>query len=833
MNDSIDQSIQQKLDILKEQFRQQLENKLAKLVQIWDLAVNQHVDSSLGALYQLLHQLAGSAKTFGYPEISLLAKELEDKLKSYLADHLSDHSDAELRELDAISSKLVKVIRAALENKARPMVDSEVLKITEHHRNRAVYIVEDDVGMADWLHLVLERNAYYPTVFYSLADLKKGLQIGEPALILLDIALPEGQNAGLDFCQAHYEASNPIPIIILSQRQDFATRLQALRSGAKYFLGKPFSQTSLISSMRDVVDNLPLEPYRILLIKDDKDMLDVVTQGMEHPNIRVKAISDPTEVLQNIERFKPELIIIGMNMPGCHGLEVGQVIRQQIKHANIPLLFMSSGDAPAEIVDEIKLSGDDFMIKPGETWKIRDGLLARLKRARLVNQYLNELLGQMSFKDQHDDLTGLPNRKQLEHRLDIAIRNVQEGIREHVALMLVDLDNFQHVNDAYGHVKGDNLLIDVARRLESALPTSAIISRPGGDEFAILYKAYNDAEHIVQEARRLLKLCELPFLVGQDEVRLNFSIGIALYQHGMGSLAGRALFKQADTALFRAKSSGKNAFVVFEQEMESELVAQVSMTSDLRKALLKDEFHLMFQPQVSLVNDGLFGAEVLIRWQHPERGLVSPGVFIPVAENHGLIDQVGEYVMRSSVRQIATWRQTYGRTVPLAVNVSPRQFARSDFVEQVASLLAEYHVEGRWLELEITESALAQDIDTAVDKLIRLKKIGVRMAVDDFGTGFSNLASLKRYPVDVLKIDRSFIRDLPNDGDNLAIVAAIVQMAKTLGLKLLAEGVENEQQMQIMRNQECDLIQGFYIARPMDLASFEKQYLVPMAKSKK
>ena len=819
---------QKRLDMLKEEYRLQLKSKHQKLVQLWDAGVNERLDSSLVALYELLHQLSESSATFGYPEIALLAKELDEKLKGYMAGHLRGHIAKDLFELHQMFQRLEMVMEEAFVTKVKQDMDGKPPEDVGLVKNRAVYVVEPDSAVADWYRLVLERYGYYPTIFESLDELSEGLTLGKPALVVMDVEMPEGPEAGFDYACRLREVSKDISVIFVTSRTDFASRLKALRTGAQFHLSKPVNQNVLVAAVQEVVDKCPVDPYRVLVIDNNTSLVECYQPVLRQANIHAIVVTKPENSLRMLDNFVPELIFLNVNMESCTGLEVGQVIRQQVEYANIPLLFF--GDEPAEpkLLEQIRLFGDDFVLTPTSGVQIRENLLVRLKRARMINQYLNELLGQMSFKDQHDDLTGLPNRKQLEYRIAIAMRNVKEGLRNNLSLLLLDVDNFQHVNDAYGHEKGDALLVDLSRRLESSLPYSAIISRPGGDEFAILYKSLADENRIQDEAQRLLKLCELPFIIDNDEVRLSISIGIASYRNGMADLDEKALFKQADTALFRAKHSGKNDFVEFEQQMESELVAQVSMTSDLRKALLNDEFHLMFQPQVSLANDGLFGAEVLIRWQHPQRGLISPGEFIPVAEIHGLIDQLGEYVMRSSVRQIATWRQNYGYTIPLAVNVSPRQFARSDFVEQVASLLSEYHVEGRLLELEITESALAKDIDTAVDKLMRLKKIGVRMAVDDFGTGFSNLASLKRYPVDVLKIDRSFIRDLPNDGDNLAIVTAIVQMAKTLGLKLLAEGVESAEQMEIMRNQQCDLIQGFYIARPMDLEQFEERYLKPM-----
>ncbi|OZG71609.1 GGDEF domain-containing response regulator [Hahella sp. CCB-MM4] len=817
----MDEVVKEKLSSIRARYQAQLEQKAEQLELFWQqskipptVAVG---ETALSELLHLLHRLAGSGRTFGFPDISSVALELDRSIRDM--DITEYRSDPEA--LLPLKQKLLKCLAQPVEGDYGG-ADRHFRKDTEY----LVYVVEDDPAMGEWFHQALHSHGYDVCMFRSLAEMRERFLKQRPRLVIMDVILPEDVSAELRVCEDMrlFNDAN-VPVVIVSSRSEFNTRLMAVRAGVRAYLTKPVNQTTMISCLHEIIEEQPSDPYRILLVDDDEDLINIYRLNLEEAGVKVYGLTEPQRTLEVLESFRPELVVLDLHMPVCSGLELGQVIRQQVRYANIPIVFLSADSSEDIQLEAIRLAGDDYINKPIEPWRLRTNLLARLKRARMVNQYVSELVKEISFKEQHDALTGLPNKMQLESRLKLAMRNVREGVRKHMALFLVDIDNFQQVNDAYGHELGDQLLVDMAKRLESSLPHSCIVSRPGGDEFAILFKSMTGPHQVVHYSERLLELCDLPFVVGADEVKLSFSIGVAPYSAHMRAIDSKTLFKQADTALFRAKGSGKNDYVIFESRMESELIARVTLASDLRKALQNDEFHLVFQPQVRLDNNDIVGAEVLIRWEHPRRGLVPPCEFIPVAESHGLIERLGEYVLRSSIRYLAKCLSSFSRAIPLAVNVSPRQFAAPEFVEQIAELLNEYDVDGGLLELEITESALAHDIDTAVNKLNRLRKLGVRVAVDDFGTGFSNMASLKRYPVDMIKIDRSFIRDLPHDEDDLAIVTAIIEMGHALGLKLLAEGVENEEQMQMMRERKCDLVQGFYISRPMPADAFESQYI--------
>ncbi|MBU6951939.1 EAL domain-containing protein [Hahella sp. HN01] len=814
----MDGALINKLAQIQRHYRQSLGARADALEKWWDELLKKSDRQRLNDICMTLHSLAGSGKTFGLPELSAAAAELN----AYLQDLIREGSTAFDKHNERMGL-LLQLMR-------RPHTGDAAPGASEMESNprpgRLVYIVEDDQMLAQWMKTHIEQHGYSARIFNSLTALGQRPQDETPPAILMDVILPEGENAGLDFAiNQNSSEMCGVPLVVISKRTDFDARLQAVRAGVRHYLTKPLDSESLLASIEDMVEETPAEPYRILLVDDDEDITALYRAHLEAAGVEARTLSEPRKVLQVITEFKPELIVLDLHMPECTGLEVGQIIRQHVQFANVPLVFLSAESDSSAQLTAIELAGDDFLMKPIDPEVLRINLIARARRARMVSMYVRSLIKEMSFKEQHDALTGLPNRLHLERRLELAIRNVRYGVRDQFSLFLIDVDNFQHINDAYGHELGDQLIVDLSKRLESLIPHSAVLCRPGGDEFAILFKGVRDKKQVIQYAERLLEACETPFNIGMDEISIGLSIGVATYSREHKSNFGIELYKEADMALFTAKKMGKNDFVIFEEHMASELKAQVSMTSDLRKALVNREFHLVYQPQVNLYNHRIFGAEVLLRWNHPVRGPVSPAEFIPVAEAHGLIDQLGEYVLRCAIKQIADWKRQYGRAVRLAVNVSPRQFGRFDFVSQVGLLLEEFHVDGRLLELEITESALAKDIETAVSKLMELRCLGVGVAVDDFGTGFSNLASLKRYPVDLLKIDRSFIRDIPHDQDNLAIVTAIVQMAKTLGLKILAEGVETIDQIRVMRQQGCDLIQGFYVARPMPVEQFEGDYL--------
>ncbi len=418
----------------------------------------------------------------------------------------------------------------------------------------------------------------------------------------------------------------------------------------------------------------------------------------------------------------------------------------------------------------------------------------------------------------HDVLTGLPNRAAFTDRAELLMAQAAKQGRS-LALLFIDLDHFKRVNDSLGHPVGDVLLQTVAERIIGVVRESDLVSRFGGDEFVLLLAGAEQPAAALEVAGKLLAAIGAPLPVEAALISVTPSIGIALFPEHGGTPA--ELIKHADTAMYHAKSGGRARCRFFEPAMAASAWAELAMESRLTQAVRDGEFVLEFQPQLALQDQRLMGVEALVRWNHPERGLVSPDEFIPVAEARLLILPIGHWVLQQALGSAVRWRQQGLCDVPVAVNLSNLQFQALGFVETVEQALTEAGAEGAMLELELTERMLMDDLPTVQAALRRLKAIGVQIAVDDFGTGYSSLGHLKDLPLDRLKIDRSFVQDLPGDRGSAAIARAIVQMGRALGLQVVAEGVETHAQSQWLREQGCDAQQGYLCGGPMSAAAFE------------
>lgn len=425
---------------------------------------------------------------------------------------------------------------------------------------------------------------------------------------------------------------------------------------------------------------------------------------------------------------------------------------------------------------------------------------------------------QISFLAFHDALTRLPNRLLAKDHLQQAILAAKHENAK-VALLFIDLDNFKTINDSLGHVIGDGLLQGVAVRLRECLRDTDTLSRQGGDEFLIVLNSVCDTESVTMVVEKILERIAEPFEIDQHELSISLSIGIAVYPDDGKDFD--TLLKQSDTAMYQAKDSGRNTYRFHTEQMNIDAVEHLRMRSGLRRALERGEFVLHYQPQISLASGAVIGAEALIRWNHPELGLVAPGRFISVAEDTGLIVPMGEWVLREACRQSVAWRKAGLPELVMAVNLSAVQFKRGDVLKSVTQALAESGLEPALLELELTESILIKDTEKVLATVRQLKSLGVKLSIDDFGTGYSSLSYLKQFDVDKLKIDQSFVRDMVDDPNDAAIVRAIIQMAKGLNLTTIAEGVEDECQLALLRLQHCDEVQGYHFARPMPADQFE------------
>ncbi|MES2368352.1 MAG: EAL domain-containing protein [Pseudomonadota bacterium] len=417
---------------------------------------------------------------------------------------------------------------------------------------------------------------------------------------------------------------------------------------------------------------------------------------------------------------------------------------------------------------------------------------------------------QMRHMLTHDDLTGLPNRTAFGERLNQSLLTCNEAAP--CTVMLLDLDHFQNVNDTLGHEYGDLLLVAVAERIRTSLPLPAYLARFSGDEFVILLEN-TSAEQAKQVGQTLLDAMGREFDIGNDRLGIGVSIGIVSYPADGESAS--VLMRYADLALHRAKSAGRNCFRVFSRDLSEEIQRRVLLETRLKQALEHKELALHYQPKLEIRTGRLMGWEALLRWQSAELGMVSPDEFIPVAEHTGLILPIGDWVVREACRQMRVWQDAGLLAGTMAVNLSTRQFRQKDLAEEVSAALHDTGLAAGDLELEITESSIMDNLATAATVLTELERLGLRIAVDDFGTGYSSLSYLKSFPIHCLKIDRSFIRDIPGDENDTAIVRTIIALAGSLGLTVVAEGVETDAQLAYLRTHHCDQAQGYFFSRPL------------------
>jgi len=424
----------------------------------------------------------------------------------------------------------------------------------------------------------------------------------------------------------------------------------------------------------------------------------------------------------------------------------------------------------------------------------------------------------------HDALTDLPNRTLFEDRLTVALAQVRRK-EQLVAVMFLDLDRFKVVNDTVGHTFGDQLLQAVAERLTGLLRDGDTVARMGGDEFTVLLPDIVGVEDATEIAERAIEACRQPWNIDGQEFHVSTSIGIAIYP-GDGEDA-ESLIRNADTAMYRAKELGRDNYQLYTPAMNAQMVERLELESSLRRGLEQVEFVVHYQPQVDISTGRIVGTEALVRWQHPERGLVSPAEFIPAAEETGLIVPLGAWVLQTACAQNAAWQQAGHAPMPVAVNLSARQFHERDLLDTVKQVLEESGMDPQYLQLEITEGVAMRDADSTIKTLTKLREMGVQIAIDDFGTGHSSLSYLRSFPIDVLKIDSSFVRDLIVDPDDTAITAAIIAMAKSLRIKVIAEGVETEEQLAFLKEHGCDEMQGFLFSKAVPAEELEEILLVP------
>ena len=470
--------------------------------------------------------------------------------------------------------------------------------------------------------------------------------------------------------------------------------------------------------------------------------------------------------------------------------------------------FMSPKNGNPIICDiSLSIAKDDHGNVDGYVGYIQD-ITAQKKTKYLLEQQTKKL----KYQAHHDTLTDLPNRTLFRDRLSQAILSAKRN-HEKFALLFIDLDQFKKINDTLGHNIGDEVLIEAANRLKCALREEDTLARLGGDEFCIILKDVQNIRGASTVAQKIVDVMQEAIKVASHSLYVTSSIGISVYPDD--ATHDNDLIKHADVAMYRAKEEGRNNFQFYASEMSAYVFERVVMESSLRIAIQKEEFVVYFQPQYCIKSNNIIGMEALVRWQHPSLGLVAPGKFIPIAEESGLIIEIDRIVMKQAMQQFALWQKEGFHPGVLSLNLAMKQLAQEDFLSYLIQTMKEMNFQSSWLELEVTEGQVMDNPEQAIKKLNQINAMGIEIAVDDFGTGYSSLSYLKKLPLDKLKIDQSFVKDIPEDEDDMAITKAIIALGQSLNLKIIAEGVETQEQKEFLDQSGCDLIQGFLYSRPI------------------
>lgn len=564
----------------------------------------------------------------------------------------------------------------------------------------------------------------------------------------------------------------------------------------------------------------PFQDAVIMMIDDEPLVMEVLQTCLEEHGYRFfSKIEDSNLAVEAIFNERPDVVLLDLNMPGVDGFAILQELRKHPDTKFLSVIVLTSSNDSNTKLKALELGATDFLAKPVD----RSELVLRLKNTLTVKAYQDQL----AF---YDTLTQLPNRKLFLDRLEWSIKcAIREGGQ--VAVLNIAIDRFQQVNELLGTQAGDELLVEVSRRMLKSLRETDTVSRGGqeaawrniarlsGDEFSVLLTDLKSSGQIVAIAERLRHALREPFHIKQREVYITVSIGIALFPKDADTTD--TLMKHAGAATAYAKEKGRDCYQFFSAEINAAAQQRMNVEHSLRRVLERNELTLYYQPKICANTGAVKGAEALLRWRHPQRGFIPPYEFIPVAEDSGMITQIGEWVLRRACEQSVLWQKMGLGDLSMSVNVSAQQFRDNKFPATVQKVISDTGMNPEMLILEITEGVLMGDRDRVGDLLFKIKTIGALLSIDDFGTGYSSLSYLKTFPIDELKIDRSFIIDTPSDGDSAAIVRTIVAMARSLDLQVVAEGVEEEPQLQFLRELSCDQIQGYYFAKPMPAAEFE------------
>src|SRR6266496_1369096 len=680
-------------------------------------------------------------------------------------------------------------------------------------RTGRLLIVDDNDMNRDMLARRLQRIGYEVSLADSAREVHQQVLDEEIDLVLLDIEMPE--ISGLDALKTLRETYSAIelPIIMVTARNQSEDIVKALELGANDYVTKPI--------------DFPVILARISTQLSHKHAQEALRESEERYALAARGSNDGLwdwNLRDNVVYFSPRW----KSMLGYQENEIGDKPEEwfdRIHEADRERVREEMNQHQNGVVPQFE-SEHRVLHKDGTfRWMLSRGLAVHSesgKAMRMAGWQTDVTEGKVS-----DPLTGLPNRLLFIDRLGRLIKHTKRRKDYLFAVLFLDLDGFKMINDSLGHQIGDQLIVGVAARLEKCLRVTDtvarlgegfVVARLGGDEFTVLLEDLKDPNDAKQAADRLLKAVTAPFVLGGKEVFTSMSIGIALSNIGYDQ--GEDILRDADTAMYRAKSLGKARYEVFDADMRASVLARLQVEMDLRRALERSEFTNFYQPIVALESGEIVGFEALVRWQHPTRGQLGPEEFISVAEETGLIRELGWWNLREACRQMSEWRARYDAysNLTMSINLSPKQFLQPNLVHDVTSLLLELGLPPSALRLELTESTVMGDPSGAVEMLQEIKTLGVSLAIDDFGTGYSSLSYLHRFPLDTLKIDRSFISGIADDGtgdDSSEIARTILPMASNLQLDVVAEGVETEEQLNLLKKLRCRYGQGFYFSKPL------------------
>ncbi len=577
---------------------------------------------------------------------------------------------------------------------------------------------------------------------------------------------------------------------------------------------------------------------KILVIEDEEFVRENILELLDAEGFDVFGAQNGHIGVDLAKAKMPDLILCDVMMPGLDGYGVLTTIRQDPLMAAIPFIFLTAKAAKADFRQGMELGADDYITKPFTRAELLGAIGTRLKKQAAVEELyhieLQQAKAQLDYLIHNDSLTNLPNRLSLRERFK-QVQPTDSNNEQLVTVLCLGIDRFNQINDNLGHAVGDLLIKSVAERLSACVGNQNTVARLNADQFAIILATVEHKKEAGNVAQTLLDSLSQTFRLAGQEIFITASLGIAVYPRDGAEV--EQLLNHANIAMAKAKQQGGDQYEYYTPAYNIGSADRLVLQSSLRYALERQELVVYYQPQVNLQTGEIVGAEALVRWQHPERGLVSPDKFIPIAEETGLIVPIGEWVLHTACKQVKLWQTEGFPSLRVAVNLSSRQFSQIDLRHQLVQILIATGLDPKYIELELTESMLVQNTEVAIRRLNALKALGVTIAIDDFGTGYSSLSYLQQFPFDILKIDRCFIRNITENANNAAITKAIIEMAKSLNLKLIAEGVETEAELSFVCQHQCDGMQGYLFSRPIPAPEFHqllmtgKRLLLPIGET--